>query len=170
MPSSASQFHVWRFLLSPRGRIARTPYLGVIVVLYVAFVTLVQFWSTSSGMVRPALSVMLMAVFPLKFIASAKRLHDINLPALAAAPALLLMAWAVYNNVAVQILHWSPFVLPGFLTVASRPFSYNMVALVVLLVLIVITDLILIFVPGIRGANRYGDDGRTPTAAVAELF
>ncbi len=158
------------FLFSPKGRMARLPFLAVVVVVYGAFIGLVNVWNSNSGVLRVVLNVVILALFAVKFIMTARRLHDIRLPAFLGAPNLILIAWAGYNNFAVSYLHAPAFSLPGYLLLGHQALGYNAVTLGILMAILVLTDLVLIFIPGTKGSNRYGGDGRTPTGAVADLF
>lgn len=161
----------WISYFLPVGRIPRLPYIGVTIAIYVVFMLLIMAWSrmdTDAG--RLWIDLPLFALFTVKFIAAAKRLHDIGLSGLWAAPVLILLATGLYNNYAVQLLHAPSLFLPGFITIGSALVSYSTIAAMALLVTLVLTDVLLCLMPGNTGQNRYGQGLHNRESVITDVF
>ena len=158
------------FLFSLKGRIARLPFLATIVVTYGAIIALAQMLAKSAGVLHLTLSALVLAVFAAKFIFTTKRLHDIGLPALLASPIIVVTCLGLYNNFVVPALHVPRFVLRGNTMIGHLQVSYFVVEMVVLLGAILLSDTALLFIPGNRGNNRYGNDLRRLEHTFTDVF
>jgi len=160
----------WQSFLLPYGRMPRLPFVAVTAATYILFVVLVMSWAKMPASGRLLMDLPLFLIFLVKFIAAAKRLHDIRLSAVWAAPALVIMIWGMYNNYAVPLLH-APFLsIPGFFWIGTTIVGYNTVAAVVLLLALVLTDVCLFFVPGNKGQNRYGPGLHMRDDVITDVF
>ncbi len=161
---------VLAFLFSPKGRMARLPHLAFVIVSYGVFISLTWVLIGHAGIQRTILIVAIIALFAIKFIMLSRRFHDIRLPALVGAPTLMLLSSIIYNNTAVKYLHMPSNYIPGNVSLFGHMVDLTTATVATLFLLMILTDVALIFIPGTKGANRYGDDGRTPTGAVADIF
>lgn len=161
---------VLRFLMSPKGRMARLPFLSCLVVSYVCFVGLIHFWSTSTGVPRTLLNLAVLCLLALKFVITARRWHDVGMPALMAAPLLIVVGLGAYNNYAVPNLHAPMLAAYGSVSLFHKQFTYLMLFGITVLVAILLSDIALIFIPGNRGNNRYGNDLRRLEHTFTDIF
>jgi uncharacterized membrane protein YhaH (DUF805 family) len=132
------QFDLKTFLLSPKGRVGRSPYFSFIAIVTM-LVTVVSFGAGFAGasttMLVAVIAVFLLLLWPV-YCVTARRLHDINLPG----------EWALVV------------VLPEVLTVvaiAASPswlFYPHTVSLFIRFVIV----FALIVMPGAKAENRYG--------------
>lgn len=169
MPSSLPPFRFRNFSFSLTGRMARLQFLVVIAICYGLFIGLIHLWNQYLT-IRVLMNGAIMAVFTVKYLANIKRLHDLGLPALTAAPTPILTLWIGYNNFVVTYLGTPRLDVPGTLSIFHETVGSSSVVAAILLLMIALSDLALVFVPGTRGANRYGGDGRTSGEEVVGVF
>ena len=164
-------FEILAYFLSMKGRMTRAPYIGFTLLSYALFFACIEMWAahTTEDAVRGGLYLLTLLIFPLKFIGTAKRFHDLNLSSLFGLPLLLAGAAGFYNA----------FVMPG-LNAALLPHApgsgpYEVIGVsftagLMVVTLILLTDLALMIVPGTRGDNAYGPDMRGALQAMSEIF
>lgn len=139
-------------LFHPSGRINRMDFFTGGALLAIAAVSLEFGINTLLGMAReiPAsvmIAAQLLIVVPLiygQFCVTAKRLHDINIPAVVAITGFVGSIFGLY-------LSFTP---PAYIPAAI---AQNVSRIdVILMAIVIIFNLILLFVPGTDGENRYG--------------
>ena len=161
---------VLRFLLSPKDRMARLPFLSCVVVSYISFVILIHFWSISTSLPRTLLNLAVLSLLALKFIVTARRWHDIGMPALMAAPLLTVLGLGAYNNYAVPYLHAPMLGDYGKVFLFHWQLTYLMLFGIIILIAILVSDIALLFIPGNTGNNRYGNDLRRLEHTFTDVF
>ena len=159
-------------LISLKGRVMRLRFALFTITSYAVFIALVTMWHThkANDAWRVILHLLTIGNLPLKYIVSSKRFHDLNLSGLCASPLLILTFIALYNNYVVRLPYIQSLQIPGFIIISGQVITYSLIAGLLVVIAILLTDLTLMFIAGTRGTNHYGDDPRQPTQSFSEVF
>ena len=148
------------------GRISRLQFLVHVLIAFAAFrvlsviaVMIGQAVAPARGHLVAAAVTTLLAAY-LYFCLYAKRLHDLNGPAVIAALVLSEPAISALMNLGFSLAEYHPQGIVGLMILMRRIWG----------IVFVVVVLILLLVPGNRGDNRYGADPLLPPAPPADLF
>ena len=163
---------VIRLVFRLKGRAARLPFLGFLIVNYGAFVWLVTVWNRQpAGAMKATLNLLILLILVTKFMAIGKRLHDVSLSALFGLPYLFPPAAGFYANFIAEYVpaHGQTYYFVPY-PIFGQIMTYQQLAGVATLILIAIADIVFLFVPGTKGPNRFGPQPGKPVAPPQDVF